>query len=294
MREFIIGTDWWDDCDDAVAMRLMLRAAKKGQIAIKAIGINAAMEKSVCSLEGFLNLEGVENIPIGIDHNATDIGGTIKYQHRLAESAKKYSCNDDALDAVKLYRKTLSEAKAPLEIVEIGFLQVIAGVLLSEPDEYSSLNGIELVKQKVYKIWSMAGKWDEQGGLENNIFRTESSKNGANVLCAKCPVPITFLGFEIGCDVITGDILQDGDFLHTVLCDYGADNGRESWDPMLCLLALIGDEEKAGYKTVSGTASIQVNTGKNFFSESKDGLHKFVIKAKENNYYKNLINNLIK
>ncbi len=294
MREFIIGTDWWDDCDDVVALRLMLRAAKKGEIAVKAIGINAAMQKSVCSLDGFLNLEGSNNIPIGIDHSATDIGGNITYQHRLAASAKKYTCNDDALDAVKLYRKTLAEASGKVEIVEIGFLQVLAGLLLSEPDEYSHLNGIDLVRTKVTKVWSMAGKWDEQGGRENNIFRTEASKNGAKVVCEKCPVPITFLGFEIGYDVITGDVLEKSDHLHTAMCDYGANNGRESWDPMLCMLALVGDEEKAGYKAVCGKASINVDTGENFFEESENGLHKYVIKTKDNDYYKNLINNLIK
>lgn len=294
MREFIIGTDWLGDCDDVVALRLMFRAAKKGEILVKAIGINAVTEKSVTSLDGFMNLEEISCIPIGIDHSATYVNHTATYHHNLADFASNYTCNDDVINAVKLYRKTLAEAEDKIEIVEIGFLQVLASLLLSEPDEYSNLNGIDLVKQKVAKVWSMAGKWDEQGGREYNIYYSEASRNGAKIVCEKCPVPVTFLGFEVGFDVITGGTLDKNDYLYTAMCDWGTDNGRSSWDPMLCLLALIGDEKEAGYKTVCGTASVNADTGENFFEESGNGPHKYVIKIKDNDYYKNLINNLIK
>ena len=279
MREFIIGTDWLGDCDDVVALRLMLRAAKKGEISVKAIGIN---------------LENVSGIPIGIDHSATYVNEKATYHGKLAKFASNYTCNEDVPDAVKLYRKTLAEAGDKVEIAEIGFLQVLAGLLLSEPDEYSSLNGIDLVKTKVKKVWSMAGKWDEQGGREYNVYYSEASRNGAKTVCEKCPVPVTFLGFEVGYDVITGSALDKDDYLYTAMCDWGTDSGRSSWDPMLCLLALIGDEQAAGYKTVSGTASIDENTGANFFKEHKNGLHKYVIKVKENSYYQNQIESLIK
>lgn len=32
MRNFILGTDWWTDCDDAVAVRLLTRYMKQGKI----------------------------------------------------------------------------------------------------------------------------------------------------------------------------------------------------------------------------------------------------------------------
>lgn len=46
----MVSTDWWTDCDDAVALRILLRAHKAGQICIDAIIINACMEYSVSSL----------------------------------------------------------------------------------------------------------------------------------------------------------------------------------------------------------------------------------------------------
>ena len=57
MRNFILGTDWCTDCDDAVAVRILARAHKSGKICIKGIGVNACMEYSAASLDGFLNTE---------------------------------------------------------------------------------------------------------------------------------------------------------------------------------------------------------------------------------------------
>ena len=63
MRNFILGTDWWTDCDDAVAIRILARAHKNGDICLKGVGINACMEYSVKSLDAFLRSEGIEDIP---------------------------------------------------------------------------------------------------------------------------------------------------------------------------------------------------------------------------------------
>ena len=49
MRKFILGTDWWTDCDDAVALRLITRAVKDGKVGLVGVGINACMEYSVAS-----------------------------------------------------------------------------------------------------------------------------------------------------------------------------------------------------------------------------------------------------
>ena len=85
MRRFLVGTDWWTDCDDAVAMRILARAVKAGEIELAGIGINACMEYSAASLTGFLKSEGLTDIPMGIDRDATDFGGNPPYQKRLAE-----------------------------------------------------------------------------------------------------------------------------------------------------------------------------------------------------------------
>lgn len=293
MRNFIVGTDWWDDCDDAVAMRIIANFVKRGKIGLSAIAINACFKYSVSSLDGFLTKEGIEIPPIGIDREGVDFGGTPLYQKRLSAYASKYNENNQAQEPVKLYRRILAGAQRPLEIIEIGFLQIIAAVLESKGDEISEKSGEELFREKVAKVWVMAGKWNEDGGIENNFARNARSRIAADIFCRKCPVPVTFLGYEVGESVITGGGLDKNDFLYQVLYDYGVPEGRNSWDPMLVLLALTGDEGKAGYFTVQGEAKVEPLTGKNRFTVSKKGSHKYVVKKFDDNYYKRIIDKII-
>ena len=293
MRKIILGTDWWTDCDDAVALRLICRALKDETIQLLGIGVNGCMEFSVASLKGFLKAEGVEGISVGIDLDATDFGGNPPYQKRLAETFCPDVCNLDAEDAVRLYRRILASEKDKLEIIEIGYPQVLANLLKSGADDISEKSGLELVSEKVSKFWMMAGKWDADGEKENNFCRNSRSRVAGKEFCDLCPIPVTFLGWEIGYGVITGGYLKENDHLHKVLCDHGSEKGRHSWDPMLVLMALIGDEETAGYRMVNGTASVDEQTGANYFETNENGRHKFVIKNHENGYYEEQINNLL-
>ena len=293
-RKFILGTDWWTDCDDAVALRILTKFVKEGKIELLGIIVNACMEYSVSSVDGFLTLDGVKNIPIGLDQNATDFGGIPPYQKRLSLYASKYKCNKDAESAVLLYRRLLASAKEPIEIIEIGYMQAFTALLQSGPDSISDKKGIDLVREKVKKVWVMAGKWDEPSGRENNFCRNIRSREAACYFCKHCPVPITFLGYEIGSTVITGGELDKDDHLYKLLCDHNSENGRFSWDPMLTLLALIGDEHLAGYSTVKGYASVDSNSGENYFEENVSGPHQYVVKNFDDTYYKSLIDEIIK
>ena len=293
MRKFILGTDWWTDCDDAIAIRLIVRAHKRGDIELCAVGINAAMEYSVASLDAFLALEGCFDIPLGIDLAATDFTGNPPYQKRLAPRSVRYKSNEEAEDAVSLYRRILSNASEPVEIIEIGFLQVFANLLESGADAISEKSGVELVREKVSHVWVMAGKWDKDGECEHNFANNQRARDAAKLFCDRCPVPVTFLGWEVGYGVITGGKLEHEDHLYTLLCDHRSQNGRHSWDPMLTLLALIDNEERAGYDTVSGSASVDPETGANYFKKHPCGTHKFVVKKQENAFYAAQINKLL-
>ncbi len=293
MRNFILGTDWWTDCDDVVAARLLLRFVNQGKVNLLGIGINACMQHSVASLVGFLRAEGLDNVPVGIDLTATDYVGNPPYQKGLAERYAPDVTNTDVMDAARLYRKLLAEADGKVEIIEIGFLQVISAVLQSGPDDISSKSGLELFSEKVSKVWVMAGKWDADGEKEHNFCITPRSRAAGKQFCELCPVPVTFLGWEVGYQVISGDRLDKQDHLYHVLVDHGSQNGRHSWDPMLVLMALIGDESAAGYDTVSGFATVDEVTGANYFRKDSDGKHKFVIKKYDNAYYAEMINQLL-
>ena len=291
MRKFIVGTDWWTDCDDVVAMRMLARAAKKGEIELLGIGLNGCMEHSVRSLQGFLKYEGIENVPIGLDREADDFGGKPPYQKRLAKLGTMK--NEDAEDAARLYRRLMAEAGEKIEIIEIGYPQVLTNALMSAGDEISEKTGMELFREKVRKIWMMAGKWDEEEGRENNFARNDRARRAAYEFCESCPVPVTFLGWEIGADVITGKFLKEDDPLHGALTDHGSAKGRSSWDPMLIHLALMGDAEKAGYDAVRGRARVDAETGLNRFEKDEKGPHEYVVRKHGPEWYEEIIEGMI-
>lgn len=251
------------------------------------------MEYSVQSLDGFLLDYGID-APVGIDHDGTDFDGApIYYQKGLATSFKsKYNGNQDAEDGVRLYRRLLAASPEKVTLMEIGFPQVLANLLKSQPDDFSHLDGLTLVREKVEQLWIMAGKWDEQGGMEHNFVNNDRSRQGGSYICANWPTPITFLGYEIGVSVISGgkNVLPAGDPLLQAMTDHNSENGRNSWDPMLVLLAAHNDPEKAGYRAVYGYASCDAATGANFFREDPGGPHRYVIKTREDSYYSKEIN----
>jgi hypothetical protein len=188
----------------------------------------------------------------------------------------------------------LAESREQVEIVEIGFLQIVADLLESPADELSPKCGRALVAEKVSRMWVMAGRWDVEIGKENNFCRNDRSITAGERFCRLCPVPVTFLGWEIGTLVVTGGELHRKDPLHRVLCDFGSPEGRKSWDPMLALLAVTGDAEAAGYDTVSGTARVDAQTGENYFSPSPDGPHRYVKMKFPPAYYEEQINRRIR
>ena len=59
------------------------------------------------------------------------------------------------------------------------------------------------------------------------------------------------------------------------------------------MMAIIGDEEKAGYTVVSGFASLDETTGENHFKEDVNGPHKFVVKKYPDSYYTDMIDKII-
>ena len=285
------GTDWWTDCDDIAALRLLCRAHKAGAIELQCVCADAVMDKTASSISAFIKNEGV-CVPIGIDNSFVDDGRRGKYQDVFAEYPHDVE-NADCEEAYKLYRRALAELDGKADITEIGFPQIIHQLMISGPDEISPLNGMELVRQKVGKIWLMAGKWDEPDGKEYNLSRYPAACRAANYIFSNSPVPVTCLGWEVGNTVITGGNQPDGDMLKAGFAAHGSLDGRMSWDPMLVLMAIINDEEKAGYDVVCGTARADAGTGANNFTVG-EGIHKYVVKKFDDSYYADMINELIK
>ena len=279
MRNIILGTDWWTDCDDAAAIRILCKAHKRGEIKLLGIIINACAETSVKSLSAFLGSEGVHGIPIGIDRSAIDFSGTPSYHRNLCALDSEYSSNDEASDGAELYGKLLSECEGKAEIIEIGYLQTAADFIEKNP---------ELAARKIKKIWCMAGKWDEKPGKENNFSRNRRASDGAYRFCKLCPAEITFFGYEAGEKIISGSHLNKDDVLFRVFADHHSESGRSSWDPMTAML-MLGRFSDNDYELLRGTAEVDPENGENSFAENPLGKHSYVKLKKDSAYFEALI-----
>lgn len=287
-RAVILGTDWYTDCDDAVAVRILAWARRRGLVDVLGVSIDAASAYSVASMKAFLEHEAMGDVPVALDHGAFDYSGVALYQPRLATGRDAEAENRNAEEAVRLYRRALAGADERVDLIEIGFSQVLATLLSSPADDLSPLCGTELVREKVGHFWMMGGNWQSESFPECNFSRTQKARDAICAVLRDCPVPITFLGYEVGESVLSGGALRGqpwDDPLRDVLRDYGAEKGRSSWDPLLVLLACVGDAAAMGFDLVRGVAEVDPASGCSRFTANPEGKHSYVTKAQSDEWY---------
>ena len=92
----ILDTDWGSDVDDAVAVRLLCNAHKRGEINFIGCVLDAVTPDSVRSLDAFLLHSGLD-LPIGIDRDAVDFIRDARYQNHLTQLLpSKYNSENEA------------------------------------------------------------------------------------------------------------------------------------------------------------------------------------------------------
>lgn len=252
-KSIIFDTDIAPDYDDVGALTLLHAFADRGEAKILAtISCNVfpTTGPALSVLNTYFNRP---DIPIGITRGSQPnkdckqewaqfiIG---KYPHALKS-------NDQAEDAVKLYRRILAgQPDHSVTIVSVGFFTNLSDLLNSPPDKISSLSGYELVSKKVHQLVSMAAGEgnDGKGFREFNVWvDAPAAKN----VFDKWPTPILLSEFQIGVKVLTGirltanKAIQNSPVKDAFDVALKKDNntlGRNSWDQTAVLVAVRGIE----------------------------------------------------
>jgi inosine-uridine nucleoside N-ribohydrolase len=164
--------------------------------------------------------------------------------------------NDAAWDAVRLYRKLLAATPdTSVTIVTVGFFTNMANLLRSQPDEYSALTGTELVRRKVKRLVSMAGRFDAASGGTFTEFNVAKDAAASQYVFDNWPRSIWFSGFEIGAGIFTGLAAAHSSvtgspvkkvFERSIPMAAEDKNGRMSWDETAVLVAVRGAEPYFG------------------------------------------------
>ncbi|MCU0354170.1 MAG: nucleoside hydrolase [Cytophagales bacterium] len=166
----------------------------------------------------------------------------------VAKYPGKIKKNAQAEDALTLYRRLLAaQPDGSVTIATVGFLTNLADLLQSKPDKFSPLGGAELVKRKVKRLVSMAGKFPS--GSEYNI---QCDPIAAKYVAEQWPTEIIFSGFEIGQAIHTGlPLIQNEKIQNSPIKEAFAiaipmskedAAGRMSWDQTAVLVAVKGYE----------------------------------------------------
>jgi pyrimidine-specific ribonucleoside hydrolase len=286
------------DYDDVGAITILHALADNGEAKILATMASNKYEGIAAVLDLFNTYFKRPNIPIGVPRgNALNIRDSQHWTDSvIANYPHKIKTNADAEDAVKLYRKILNkQPDNSVTIVTIGFLTNISDLINSAPDEYSRLDGKELIRKKVKLLVSMAGKFPEGG--EFNLHRDIPSSN--NVF-QNMGIPIIYTGFEIGEKIKTGlPLINNVSIKNSPVKDAfriaisksaGDAQGRMSWDETAVLIAVKGSEPF--YDLHKGKMNFVATNGKNTWNDNGEG-QGYVVEKVDHNQVKDLINLLI-
>ncbi|MDO4195017.1 MAG: nucleoside hydrolase [Prevotellaceae bacterium] len=274
----IFDTDMAPDYDDVGALALLHALADFGETEILATVSSNKCETTVPCLEVINTYFGRPDIPVGcVKGEAHDQSTWHEGLRWTEELPKNYPHTtekaSDSRDALEVYREVLSkQPDKSVTLIVVGMLTNMRNLLQSKADEYSDLDGVDLIKQKVDHVVCMGGSYPD--GREFNIY---CDSTAAVTAINEWPTPIYFSTWEIGDAVRTGKRLAQSGIKGNPIVDtftmclaQDDPEGHSSWDQTAALVGAIGVEPF--FKAVPGTFII-ADDGSNKWEMSDTGKH---------------------
>ncbi len=295
--KIIFDTDMGPDYDDIGAIAMLHALADRGECEILAT-VSCDRHPTIApTIEVYNRYFNRPDIPIGVPGKGSpDFTAPNNWNDTIVNAYAPELRNKDYPSAVSVYRKVLAaQPDNSVTMLTVGFLSNISDLLNSTPDEYSALNGVDLVKIKVKHLIAMAG-----GFPEGDEFNVNKDASASMQVFTKWPKPILFSGFEIGAKIFTGaKVAQLGS--HSPVAkgyEYNLKTyrpqiakNRQSWDQTAVLIAIRNPQDYF-YLSDPGKFVIKED-GKNFWDPNIDASHRFIIHKYPYNYIENLLEELM-
>ena len=190
--------------------------------------------------------DGIKNPKVWIDYAKvaymTEADGTTPMFPRTIDR------HESIPDGYKLYRQLLAQQPDhSVSIVTTGFVTCLAQLLQSGADEYSVLNGVELVRRKVKCIYMQGGVFDKAEEPDYNFLQGITFALTFFDLWPK-DVDMVFSPMEVGQTVeytpeqVIADVSwTDRHPIKQVYMTCDCNTGQRMWDPMCVIQAIEGD-----------------------------------------------------
>ena len=312
--KIIFDTDLGGDIDDGGALAIVHQAINKGLCELLLCTSSTSNPYSVSAIDAIneyynhkVVVGGTKVIPDGELVNREEYLKNCDtwYGKYIYDNYHYTYTQENSPDAVKELRRVLSEnisanVNDRVTIIVIGTSTNIRGLLESNGDEYSPLNGIELVKRSVKEI-SLMGCYfpsEELPDVWFGDFHMESENNinqditSAKCVFEKCPVKVVVSHFTPGYKTITGESISLEGSLNPVSVSYLKffRGQRPSWDPISAYYAIYG---LGNSLTISEPVNIKIDDkGISTYEYKKDGLH-YLLNAKNYDILKDELNKMM-
>ena len=253
----IYDTDLCSSADDLFALEMFYRYEDEGRCRLLGVMVDREGERNAAFADVMNTYFGHGDVPVGLVRDGIKEPKVwIDYAHvadtkdgdgqpMFGRSIADYSALPDGW---RLYRRLLAaQPDHSVSIVSVGFVTCLAQLLQSAPDSYSSLSGVELVRQKVKCIYLQGGVFGE---AEEPDFNFAQGLTFAKTFFQKWPqeVDMVFLPMEAGQDVeytpeqVIADVSwTDAHPIKQVYMQCDCNTGQRMWDVMPVVQAVEGD-----------------------------------------------------
>lgn len=238
MLKIILDTDMGPDCDDAGALAIANKLHRKGEIQLLGVTHCTSDIGGAYTIAAINRMFSNQEIPVG---QTSETGFLDEKENQTftaeikADYIRRYGTRSFE-DSTFMLRKLLAE-NTGVKLICIGQLNNLAALLKSEEDAISPKNGRELVAASLKAAVIMGG--DFRGSCYDAEYNIRCDVESARYVAANCPVPITYCGYEVGMEVLSGKAVQEWRKTNPVRIAYdrflkknGQNNSflRPSWD----------------------------------------------------------------
>ena len=254
----IFDCDMGSSTDDLFALMMLHRYMDMQRCQLIGVVVDRMGRANADIVDVLDTYYGHPDIPIGLETKGQERTHVWIPYHNLAYARTtegvpmfQRTVGDEGsyMEGYKLYRKLLSEQPdRSVTIASVGLVTSLARLLESGPDEYSPLNGVELVRAKVKDIYAMGGVFGKAVEPDYNFLQAIDFSLRFFELLPK-EVDVVFSPGEVGdpLDYRPELVISDMDWTdhHPIKWTYqflNCNTGQKMWDPQAVINAVEGDD----------------------------------------------------
>lgn len=203
--KLIYDTDMGNDIDDALALGVIHSLQSRKECELLAVTVSKDHPYAARYCDAINTFYGRGDIPVGIVKGGkTPKAGKFLPVVELKDNGQQRFPHDiqgteDTPAGFKLLRQILAgQEDHSVTVAVVGFSTNLSRLLDSEPDEFSPLNGRELVEKKVVLLSMMAGHFGSPRPEKFKEYNVIKDLPAARNVFDNWPSPIVTSGWEVG------------------------------------------------------------------------------------------------